>query len=125
MVKGIELGGLKILFKILGHELVEHVGLLFGRGNRALIYIPLKNIYKSPVRFLGDPWDTVIAFKVADEYGLDIIGVFHNHPRGRAVPSGEDLVGMKRWPHIWVIASETEIRAWRLERGELIELGVA
>ncbi|MCE4601057.1 MAG: Mov34/MPN/PAD-1 family protein [Desulfurococcales archaeon] len=121
----IELDGLKRLLEVIAADSsVEHIGLLFGRGSRVLVYVPLRNVYGARDRFQGDAWDIVVAFTMAERYGLELVAVYHNHPCGEPRPSKYDLEGMKRWPYIWVIASKREIRAWKQTSRGLVEVGV-
>lgn len=121
---GLDIRGLSQLFKQLARDQSEHIGLLFGRGRVVQLYMPLSNIMGSPAAFTGDPWDVVVAFTAADKYGLSLLGVFHTHPCGEPAPSRTDIDGMRRWPYIWVIASPSDIKAWRLVGGMVVEVGV-
>ncbi len=78
-----------------------------------------KNIMDSSVVFESDPWEVVQAHKMAEVYGIRVIGVFHTHPLCPPKPSGLDVEGMKRWPLVWVIACRgregVDVAAWKLE----------
>ncbi len=107
---------------------VEQTGFLIGRltGDSAVAYafVPVRNTAGSGARFLGDPWDTVVAHGVADSLGLGVVALFHTHPHCNAVPSSLDVDGMKHWPYIWLIAGVDGIRAWKLQRGSPVEVPV-
>lgn len=120
----VDVSGFTSLFRILSRDRREHVGLLFGRGRRVTVYVPLRNASRENYLFTGDPWDTVVAFTSTDKYGLHLVGVFHTHPCGEPAPSYLDVEGMKRWPYIWVISSPYGLRAWRLVDDSLVEIGV-
>lgn len=120
----VDITGFSSLFKNLARDRREHVGLMFGKSNRVLVYSPLKNEAREDHLFTGDPWDTVIAFTSTKRYGLELIGVFHTHPCGLPRPSHYDLEGMRRWPYIWVIASPYGIKAWRYTDKGIVEIGV-
>lgn len=106
----------------------EESGIIIGmvEDGEATAYAIYKtrNVLDSPVRFESDPWEVVQAHRVAEVYGVSVIGVFHTHPVCPPKPSRLDVEGMKRWPLIWVIAcksgSEASIAAWRLDSDESI-----
>ncbi len=107
---------------------VERLGFILGRVGDGRIYaytyVAVSNAEGSPVRFTADPWDTIVAHKVAENTGLEVVAFHHTHPCGSARPSMLDLQGMRRWPIIWVISSPAETRAWKLDSGTLVEVGV-
>lgn len=70
-------------------------------------------------RYLISPENMMQAEDLADEQGLDVIGIFHSHPDHPPQPSDFDLHWALPW-YSYVITSVNEgrageSRAWRLE----------
>ncbi len=116
---------LKRLPFLFDHEVVGYLLGVSCRKNEILTYslIMARNISKEPtIEFFVEPKDILVASKVADNYSLEIIGVFHTHPGGDCKPSGKDLENMKLWPVVWIISSKNCISAFSLSgEGKLIE----
>lgn len=90
---------------------------------RALIPIP--NASPSPDRYHIDAATVLRLERQAECVGLHVVGFYHSHPRGRAIPSTLDLE--LAWPgYLYFIVSPTagELRAWRLrdDRGGFAEV---
>ena len=82
---------------------------------------PLANIAPAaerPHRFRLDSLDLMRAERAADAAGRKVVGIFHSHPVGRAVPSATDLA--EAWPfYSYLIlardaAGGWHARSWRL-----------
>lgn len=79
-------------------------------------------------RYELDPGDYLDAERRARAEGLEIVGLWHSHPNGRAKPSETDRrEAWEGW--IYVIAGvasrrPTELRAWRLLGGRFVEVGI-
>jgi proteasome lid subunit RPN8/RPN11 len=69
----------------------EACGIVVGRENRSQLVIPVTNILHSPFRFRMEPEEEVNAFLLAEEKSMDIIAVYHSHPKGPDQPSATDL----------------------------------
>ncbi|MEB3816870.1 MAG: M67 family metallopeptidase [Desulfurococcales archaeon] len=103
---------------------IEVVGYLLG-GERpgetlvGAVYFA-ENLDRSPCSFTANPLDTIAAHRAAWNLGIDVVGVFHTHPRSGSSPSQSDLEGMRRWPLTWVINGRGgTLSAWRLMGGHL------
>lgn len=83
------------------------------------------NTQRSRDRYALDPRDFLRAERIAEEQGLDVVGVWHSHPDHAAVPSQTDLDAA--WPgYAYVIVSVVggralETRSWRLDTDRFIE----
>ncbi len=108
---------------------MESAGLYFGfrRGSvwQCTRYYSVRNISGVPCRFEMDPWGVVVAHKSSERYGLELVAVFHTHPRGAPVPSVLDRRSMRLWPVPWIIASPRGIRAWMLDGREAVEVALS
>lgn len=84
--------------------------------------LPAANRHQTPrSHYLIDPKTVLIAHEEARAAGLEIVGYYHSHPDGPAVPSRKDLEDA--WPDtsyliVAVGSGGVEARSWRLdERG--------
>ena len=67
----------------------------------------IENIDSSPVEFTLSYEQTLKMYKKSEELNLEIIGIFHSHPKGEAYPSNTDKKFMKinQDEYIWIIYS--------------------
>ncbi|MFB5597777.1 MAG: M67 family metallopeptidase [Nitrosopumilaceae archaeon] len=84
-----------------------------------------ENIDESPVNFTISNEELLKAYKIAEQKNLDIVGIFHSHPRSDAFPSSTDKKFMYSNPVVWVISSgeSNELKAFLLEP-EIIEIPI-
>lgn len=89
---------------------LESCALLLGKidGDKAIVsrVIFTKNADKSQTTFSIEPNELLEAYKEAENYGLDIVGIFHSHP-APARPSATDTKYMEINPVAWLIMSTT------------------
>ncbi len=69
----------------------EGCGILAGKNNRVELVISITNVLHEPTRYLMDPNEQLNAFIYIDEKDLDILAIYHSHPRGGSFPSQTDL----------------------------------
>ncbi|MGE3276227.1 MAG: Mov34/MPN/PAD-1 family protein [Vicinamibacterales bacterium] len=102
----------------------ECCGLLVGDGGRLLHDHPAANADPAPRRrYLIDPSDHFAAIKRAREAGLQVVGAYHSHPRGSAVPSATDAAeGFADF--LFVIVGlggrEPDVRGWEWKAGNFM-----
>ncbi|HWT82015.1 MAG TPA: M67 family metallopeptidase, partial [Candidatus Methylomirabilis sp.] len=87
---------------------------------------PLRNLAASETLYDGDPDELVQAFRWLRERNLDIVAIYHSHPKGKAVPSAVDR-RKNYWgpmPHLIVglLHEPPEVRVWRLSEHSQMEL---
>lgn len=70
---------------------LEACGLLAGRNGRVELAIGVPNAAKSPVRFLMEPRAQWKAFNKIEHLGLELLGIYHSHPKGPPQPSATDI----------------------------------
>jgi [CysO sulfur-carrier protein]-S-L-cysteine hydrolase len=69
----------------------ECCGLLLGRGDAVEEVFPGRNVDETPrTRYVMDPQDQLRAFRLMDERGWDLVGIYHSHPHTEAYPSETD-----------------------------------
>jgi len=107
----------------------ECCGFLLGhdRGGRIVsAVIPALNIAKNPrMHFEIDPLEYLRAEQYAAQHKLELIGIYHSHPNGTAVPSETDR-RMAQPYFSYVILSMIDqqfddIRSWRLNHLQQFE----
>jgi proteasome lid subunit RPN8/RPN11 len=107
------------------HAPLEACGLLAGKDARVEKVIEVRNRARSAVRFAMDPVEQWNAFRWIDSHGLDLVGIFHSHPNGPAVPSPTDIAEAA-YAVVHVILVHTEemwhARGFWLENGAYKEV---
>lgn len=87
----------------------ESCALLFGnKENDKLLVTDVfiaENIDGSPVNFTISNEQLIQGYKMAEEKGLEVIGIFHSHPNSEPYPSSTDKKFMEINPVSWVIFS--------------------
>ena len=107
----------------------ECCALLFGKKENDKIRVNeifiAENIEKSPVNFTISNEQLIQGYKMAEDKGLEVIGIFHSHPDSDPYPSDTDKKFMVINPVPWVIFSllTKEFKAYLFE-SELITISV-
>ncbi len=107
----------------------ECCALLFGKKENDKIRVNeifiAENIEKSPVNFTISNEQLIHGYKMAEDKGLEVIGIFHSHPDSDPYPSDTDKKFMVINPVPWVIFSllTKEFKAYLFE-SELITISV-
>lgn len=70
----------------------EACGLVAGLGKQAELVIPVTNQLASTERFFMDPVELLRGLEKIEQSGLELLAVYHSHPRGPDYPSSVDLV---------------------------------
>ena len=99
----------------------ECCGLLLGdfesvsKCARVMQLRPATNIAAQPLhRFEIDPAVLIAAHRAARDGGPAIIGHYHSHPSGLALPSAVDAAMAQRDGEVWIIVGgDGAITAWR------------
>jgi len=105
----------------------ECCGLLLGRQGRVERVIRGTNIDHSPVTYNMDPQELFRAHREMEEEGLDLIAIYHSHPRTRAYPSSTDIAKATYPDSFYMIVSladhgmAPEVRAFRIAEGRVSE----
>ncbi|HVW04196.1 MAG TPA: M67 family metallopeptidase [Vicinamibacterales bacterium] len=104
----------------------ECCGLLVGAGSRVAFAVPARNVDASPTtRYRIHPRQHLDLQRVLREAvpPIEIIGVYHSHPRGTAVPSESDVAEAHYDEWIYVIVGlrtrTAQVRAFRIRRGRV------
>ncbi|WP_313809179.1 M67 family metallopeptidase [Sphingobium sp.] len=91
----------------------EVCGLLLGEGRRIRAIRPAANVAADPARhFELDPAVLIAAYRAARGGGARIIGHYHSHPGGVAVPSATDAACAMADGSLWLIVGGGAARLW-------------
>lgn len=108
----------------------EVCGIVSGRDGEARRVYPITNVAALPERrFLMDAHEQIAAMRSIREHGEELLGIYHSHPNGSALPSAEDLQDIGYPDALYLIVALNikrgwEIRGYRVKRcaAEEIEL---
>lgn len=103
----------------------ESCAILFGKNDIVSDLFLTENIEESPVNFTISNDQLIEGYKIAEQKGLDVIGIFHSHPDSDAFPSSTDKKFMQTNPVVWIIYSgiNKNFRAFVLET-EIVEIPI-
>ena len=107
------------------HAPLEACGILAGKAAQAEKMIGVLNQAQSPVRFVMDPYEQLHAFDWIDSNGLDLVGIFHSHPRGPETVSPTDILeAAYAVVHVILARAGTQwkARGFWIENGEACEV---
>jgi proteasome lid subunit RPN8/RPN11 len=99
---------------------LEACGLLGGKDRQVELVLPVKNAAQSKVRFIMDPKAQLRAMEQVEAEGMEILAIFHSHPKGPSSPSPTDIEEAA-YPVVNIIWSKAG-RRWQA-RGFWIEAG--
>jgi proteasome lid subunit RPN8/RPN11 len=95
----------------------EACGLIAARHGEVVRVVRMRNAAGSPVRYSLDPAEQFAAYRMFDDEGLDLAGVFHSHTHTEAYPSPTDIrLASEDVPYLIVsLADEPPVvRAFRI-----------
>jgi len=97
----------------------EVCGLLLGTQERIEAVRPAANVAADPERhFELDPVVLIAAHRAARAGGARILGHYHSHPAGQAVPSRTDAACAAPDDSLWLIVGEGMARLWIARAGQ-------
>jgi [CysO sulfur-carrier protein]-S-L-cysteine hydrolase len=104
---------------------LEACGLLVGRGNQVVRFVPCTNEAASARIYTIPPIEHLRAEMAAEDDGLEIIGVFHSHTHSEPYPSPTDVAQAPDPAWHYVIVSlkrdAPEARNFRIVDGAIRE----
>ncbi len=99
----------------------EACGLLAGREGIVQQVYCIPNVLHSPVRYRMEPRAQVGALHAIKERGLELLGIFHSHPGGPAIPSTTDIAEAAYPACAWLIWSPGIHAAWQCRAYRITE----
>lgn len=109
----------RVLGEISIHIPEEACGLLAGKGELISHFFPIENILHSPTRYQMEPHQQLVAFRLIDTLGLELLAIYHSHPTGPEVPSATDIDEAYYPEAVYIIISRQEDNY--LQRGFIIQ----
>lgn len=104
---------------------LECCGLLLGRGVRVERAVPAANVHPDPARhFEIDPAALIAAHRAERAGGPQLVGYYHSHPAGLAVPSATDQNEASSDGRVWAIVAGGAVGWWRDAPGGFTALGL-
>ena len=100
----------------------EACGLIAGEGDQSRLVLPITNILHDVFRFRLDPEEELRAFILIEEYGWDVLAVYHSHPHGIDHPSRTDI-GELTFPGIIYLIWYQHAKQWFC-RGYLMQVDI-
>ena len=92
----------------------EACGLLIGSAARIDTAVPTRNVHPTArTHFEIDPAALIAAHKAARAGGPELLGYYHSHPTGSAVPSPTDQADASGDGRVWGIVADGEVTFWR------------
>jgi proteasome lid subunit RPN8/RPN11 len=127
-----------VLDDLVGHAWesrpLECCGLLIGDDTHIVDSFRARNLAASATRYLIDPADHIRARRAARTRALEVVGFYHSHPKGKAVPSPRDILEASYREALWVIVGlrddddggrtepRASVRAFRIDGDRAIEV---
>jgi len=104
----------------------EVCGLLFGTRDRIDAVEACENVAADPARtFEIAPKALIAAHRRSRAGGPAVVGHYHSHPSGLAIPSARDAAQAMGDGAVWVIIGGGSARAWRSdEAGCFVEVDI-
>lgn len=113
---------------------LEACGILLGDAEPSVIAVSellfIPNASPSPeIAFAFEPGAWIEAVYAAQKRRRTIVGVFHSHPSGSALPSGPDRLGWDGFGSYWIVglgSPSPDVRSYRSNpNGEWQELVIS
>lgn len=96
----------------------EACGLLFGTATRIDAANVVANVAADPRRhFEIDPAALFAALRAERSGGPKLVGYWHSHPNGSAIPSATDAAMAASDGKLWLIVASGAVGTWRAEQG--------
>lgn len=70
---------------------LEACGLIATANQASIQIFPIENLLASPTRFLMQPAEQITALQIIETNGWELAAIYHSHPAGPPIPSGEDI----------------------------------
>jgi len=99
-------------------------GMRDGDTIEVLALHPTRNLAETADAFEIDPAEHIRLLRELRRTGHEIVGCYHSHPNGSAVPSPRDRRGAAEAGFVWVICAEADLRAFVWDAADFVEIAV-
>lgn len=100
----------------------EACGILAGKNGTVERIYQMKNVSDRPEDcYFMDSREQLKVVKEIRKLGLEMLGIYHSHPRSAAYPSARDVELAFYEDAAYVIVSQKEIRAFKIAAGKISE----
>lgn len=112
----------------------ECCGLMAGRGRRVQHLFRGTNVERSPYTYRLDPQEQLLFFREMDALGMELLGIYHSHPRSPAYPSHSDVTQAFYPEAVYLIVSlhsadapgaEVDVGAFTIRGSDITEAELA
>jgi proteasome lid subunit RPN8/RPN11 len=104
---------------------LEACGILLGTPVKVSWVKPAANIERSARIYTVDPKDMLTADRLAEQLGVELVGVYHSHTHSEAFPSPTDVTQAPdpTWYYFLISLKRAipEVRAYRIVEGKITE----
>jgi proteasome lid subunit RPN8/RPN11 len=104
---------------------LESCGLLAGAGEAVQKVIPVPNALQSASRYRFSPPEQLQAFEEIEREGMEMLAIYHSHPKGPVHPSSTDIAEAF-YPVVYVIWSlqddNWQVKGFWIENGNFSEV---
>ncbi|NWF68654.1 MAG: M67 family metallopeptidase [Chloroflexi bacterium] len=102
----------------------EACGVIGGKGSVVQRVLALDNVAANPqTHYVLDGADFVRAWAALEKEGLDLLGIYHSHPKGEALPSSKDIQDAAYPDAVYVIiglaGAKAQLAGWRIVYGQV------
>lgn len=105
----------------------EACGMLAGKNGVVTLVLPVQNTEQGKTRFRMDPRAQLRAMELIEIEGLELLAIYHSHPKGKYHPSETD-VRESTYEVVNVICSKVgrkwNSRAFWIEKGAFTEVPI-
>ena len=99
--------------------------MLLGTGDAITEARPTANVAAdTTAHFEIDPAALFAAIRAERAGGPALIGYYHSHPQGEAVPSATDTATAQGDLRVWIIVAQNHMRAWRMAGDRFLEVAL-
>lgn len=107
---------------------LEACGILLGSPLKVSYVKSATNVEQSARIYTVDPKDMLAADRLAEQLGVELVGVYHSHTHSEAFPSPTDVTQAPdgTWNYFLVSLKRAipEVRAYRIAEGKITETPV-
>jgi proteasome lid subunit RPN8/RPN11 len=106
----------------------EACGIVAGKAGRVLKVYPATNALHSLVRYQLDPEEQLEIFNEIDQFGWELLGIYHSHPNGPNYPSATDIQEAYYPDSVYIIWAQSggqwDYEGYHIRNGKFTEIPI-